>query len=291
MSKNVYEMVTERVIAELEKGIVPWEKPWASGNPSGAFNRISKKPYSLLNQILLGKDGEWMTFKQVQDLGGHVKKGEKSSFVVFWKIQVKQEENENGELEERHIPLLRYYNVFHISQTEGIEPLHKEDLKEVEPIEAAEKVLHDYISREGITLESSISNEAYYSPMRDLIHLPVIGQFQRIEEYYSTAYHESVHSTMKKSRCDREQERKGKLVAFGSEEYSKEELVAELGSASIMNLLGLETVHSFRNSAAYIQSWIKALKNDPKMIVSAGSKAEKAVKYIFGETDPEADAE
>lgn len=148
MSKNVYEMVTERVIAELEKGIVPWEKPWASGNPSGAFNRISKKPYSLLNQILLGKDGEWMTFKQVQDLGGHVKKGEKSSFVVFWKIQVKQEENENGELEERHIPLLRYYNVFHISQTEGIEPLHKEDLKEVEPIEAAEKVLHDYIDRE-----------------------------------------------------------------------------------------------------------------------------------------------
>ena len=256
MSKNVYEMVTDRIIAELEKGIVPWEKPWASGNPSGAFNRISKKPYSLLNQILLGKDGEWMTFKQVQDLGGHVKKGEKSSFVVFWKIQVKQEENENGELEERHIPLLRYYNVFHISQTEGIEPLHKEDLKEVEPIEAAEKVLHDYIDREGITLESSISNEAYYSPMRDLIHLPVIGQFQRIEEYYSTAYHESVHSTMKKSRCDREQERKGKLVAFGSEEYSKEELVAELGSASIMNRLGLETVHSCRNSAAYIQSWI-----------------------------------
>lgn len=232
-----------------------------------------------------------MTFKQVQDLGGHVKKGEKASFVVFWKIQVKQEENENGELEERHIPLLRYYNVFHISQTEGIEPLHKEDLKEVEPIEAAEKVLHDYINREGIKLESSISNEAYYSPMRDLIHLPVIGQFQRVEEYYSTAYHESVHSTMKKSRCDREQERKGKLVAFGSEEYSKEELVAELGSASIMNRLGLETVHSFRNSAAYIQSWIKALKNDPKMIVSAGSKAEKAVKYIFGETDPEADAE
>ena len=148
--------------------------------------------------------------------------------------------------------------MFHISQTEGIEPLHKEDLKEVEPIEAAEKVLHDYISREGIKLESSISNEAYYSPMRDLIHLPVIGQFQRIEEYYSTAYHESVHSTMKKSRCDREQERKGKLVSYGSEIYSHEELCAELGSACIMNRLGLETVHSCRNSAAYSQSWIKA---------------------------------
>lgn len=291
MSKNVYEMVTERVIAELEKGIVPWEKPWTSGNPSGAFNRISKKPYSLLNQILLGKDGEWMTFKQVQDLGGHVRKGEKASFVVFWKMQKVTEINEDGETEVKQIPLLRYYNVFHISQTEGIEPLHKEDLKEVEPIEAAEKVLNEYIEREGIKLETSFTDEAYYSPLYDLIHLPKIGQFSRTEEYYSTAFHEATHSTMKKSRCDREQERKGKLVAFGSEEYSKEELVAELGSASIMNRLGLETVHSFRNSAAYIQSWIKALKNDPKMIVSAGSKAEKAVKYIFGETDPEADAE
>ena len=94
MSKNVYEMVTDRIIAELEKYIIPWEKPW-SGASGGAFNRISKKPYSLLNQILLGKDGEWMTFKQIQDLGGHVKKGEKASFVVFWTIQVKQEENEN----------------------------------------------------------------------------------------------------------------------------------------------------------------------------------------------------
>ena len=290
MSKNVYEMVTDRIIAELEKGLIPWEKPW-SGASGGAFNRISKKSYSLLNQILLGKDGEWMTFKQVQDLGGHVKKGEKASFVVFWKIQKVTEINEDGETEVKQIPLLRYYNVFHISQTEGIEPLHKEDLKEVEPIEAAEKVLNEYIEREEIKLETSFTDEAYYSPLYDLIHLPKIGQFQRIEEYYSTAYHESIHSTMKKSRCDREQERKGKLVSYASTEYSMEELCAELGSACIMNRLGLETVHSFRNSAAYIQSWIKALKNDPKMIVSAGSKAEKAVKYIFGETDPEADAE
>ena len=208
MSKNVYEMVTERVIAELEKGIVPWEKPWTSGNPAGAFNRISKKPYSLLNQILLRKDGEWMTFKQVQDLGGHVRKGEKASFVVFWKMQKVTEINEDGETEVKQIPLLRYYNVFHISQTEGIEPLHKEDLKEVEPIEAAEKVLNEYIEREGIKLETSFTDEAYYSPLYDLIHLPKIGQFSRTEEYYSTAFHESVHSTMKKSRCDREQERK-----------------------------------------------------------------------------------
>ena len=278
---NVYQMVTDRIIAELEKGRIPWEKPWTSGNPNGAFNRITKKPYSLLNQILLGRDGEWMSFKQVQELGGHVKRGEHASFVVFWKMQEVSETNEDGEIEIKHIPLLRYYNVFHISQTEGIEPLHKEELKDVEPIDSAEKLLNNYIDREGIILESSISNRAYYSPSTDSIHLPMIGQFERTEEYYSTALHEATHSTMKESRCNREQERKGKLVAFGSEEYSKEELVGELGSASIMNRLGLEPVHSFRNSTAYIQSWIKALQNDTKMIVSAGSRAEKAVEYIL----------
>ena len=110
-------------------------------------------------------------------------------------------------------------------------------------------------------MEQEASNRAYYSPMRDLIHLPLLGQFQKVEEFYSAAFHESIHSTMKKSRCDREHE--NKLVAFG-EEYSFEELVAESGSAMIMNLLGLETPHSFRNTAAYIQRWIKVLKNENK---------------------------
>lgn len=118
----------------------------------------------------------------------------------------------------------------------------------------------------------------------DLIHLPLFEQFTVANEYYSTSFHESVHSTMKESRCNRAEDRKGKLVAFGSNEYSKEELVAEIGSANIMNILGIETSKSFRNSNAYIQGWLSKLRNDVKFIVSASSKAEKAVTFILGES-------
>lgn len=283
MTKSVYEMVTERIIEQLEKGVIPWEKPW-TGIRSGAYNRISKKSYSLLNQMLLKHKGEYATFKQWQDLGGHVRKGEKSEIVVFWKIQPIEEEKEDGTKEVKQIPLLRYFNVFHISQVDGVEPLSKDALNEIEPIEKAESILYSYWTKENITVEHVAGDKAYYSPSLDMIHLPLFEQFISANEYYSTAFHESIHSTMKESRCDRAEDRKGKLVAFGSNEYSKEELVAEIGSASLMNIIGIETNKSFRNSSAYIQNWLSVLKNDVKFIVSASSKAEKAVDYILGET-------
>lgn len=280
MSKSVYEMVTDRIIEQLESGVIPWEKPW-SGVRSGAYNRISKRSYSLLNQMLLKNEGEYATFKQWSELGGKIKKGEKSEIVVFWKILPIEETQEDGTKVIKQVPLLKYINVFHISQVEGVEPLQKEKLNDIEPIEQAESILQDYWTREHITVEHIKGDKAFYSPMRDLIQLPLFEQFKDANEYYSTAFHESVHSTMKESRCNRAEERKDKLVAFGSEEYSKEELVAELGSASIMNMLGIETKKSFRNSSAYIQSWLRVLKNDVKFIVSASSKAEKAVNYIL----------
>ena len=282
MGKSVYEMVTDRIIEQLEKGVIPWQKPW-TGVRSGAYNRISKKPYSLLNQMLLKHDREYATFKQWQDLGGHVRKGEKSEIVVFWKIQPIEEEKEDGTKEVKQIPFLRYYNVFHISQVEGVEPLSKDTLNDIEPIEKADQILNDYWTREKITVEHKAGDDAYYSPGRDLIRLPLFEQFTDANEYYSTAFHESVHSTMKESRCNRAEDRKGKLVAFGSDEYSKEELVAEIGSASLMNIIGIESASSFRNSSAYIQNWLSVLRNDIKFIVSASSKAEKAVDYILGE--------
>lgn len=280
MSKSVYEMVTERIIEQLESGVIPWEKPW-SGVRSGAYNRISKRSYSLLNQMLLKNEGEYATFKQWSELGGKIKKGEKSEIVVFWKILPIEETQEDGTKVIKQVPLLKYINVFHISQVEGVEPLLKEKLNDIEPIEQAESILQDYWTREHIAVEHIKGDKAFYSPMRDMIQLPLFEQFNDANEYYSTAFHESVHSTMKESRCNRAEERKDKLVAFGSEEYSKEELVAELGSASIMNMLGIETRKSFRNSSAYIQSWLRVLKNDVKFIVSASSKAEKAVNYIL----------
>lgn len=275
-------MVTNRIIEQLESGVIPWEKPW-SGVRSGAFNRVSKKSYSLLNQMLLGKDGDWASFKQWTDLGGHIRKGEKSSIVVFWKILPVEEMQEDGSKVVKQIPLLKYINVFHISQVDGVEPLPKEELHDIKPIEKAESILIDYWTRENIKVEHIKGNKAFYSPMLDMIQLPLFEQFKQSEEYYSTAFHESVHSTMKESRCNRAEERKNKLVAFGSEEYSKEELVAEIGSANLMNIIGIETKKSFRNSTAYIQSWLRVLRNDNKFIVSASSKAEKAVEYILNE--------
>ena len=282
MAKSVYEIVTDRIISQLEQGIIPWQKPW-TGVKSGAFNRITKKSYSLINQIMLNHQGEYASFKQWQQLGGHVRKGEKAEIVVFWKIMPVEEKQEDNTIVKKNIPLLKYYNVFHISQVDGVEPLPDEELNDIEPIEKAENVLHDYWTREDIRVEHTASNEAYYSPARDMIHLPLFEQFVNANEYYSTAFHESVHSTMKESRCNRAEDRKGKLVAFGSEDYSKEELVAEIGSANLLNIIGIETDKSFRNSSAYIQNWLSALRNNVKFIVSASSKAEKAVKYILGE--------
>lgn len=275
---NVYEMVTDRIIKQLEKGVIPWEKPW-TGTRDAAFNRVSKKSYSLLNQMLLKHQGEYATFKQWSNLGGKVRKNEKAETVVFWKIQSVKEEKDGIE-EIKQIPVLRYYHVFHISQIDDVEPLPK-DATVLEPIAEADKILMDYISREKIALEHTASNEAYYSPTRDLIHLPLLEQFKNIEEYYSTAFHEATHSTMTADRCNRKPEKR--CVAFGSSDYSKEELVAEIGSANILNILGIETSHSFRNSAAYIQNWLTVLKNDTRFIVSASSKAEKAVEYILNE--------
>ena len=282
MAKSVYEMVTDRIISQLKQGVIPWQKPF-TGIRSGAYNRISKKSYSLLNQMLLQYDGEYATFKQWESLGGHIRKGEKSEIVVFWKIQPVEDIREDGTKQVKQIPLLRYFNVFHISQVDGVEPLPKDALNDIEPIEKAESILHDYWNRENITVEHVKGNDAYYSPSRDLIRLPLFEQFTDANEYYSTAFHESVHSTMKENRCNRTEDRKGRLVAFGSNEYSKEELVAEIGSANLMNIIGIETKKSFRNSTAYIQNWLSVLENDVKFIVSASGRAEKAADYILNE--------
>lgn len=281
MSINVYELVTNRIIEQLENNIIPWEKPW-SGTIDGAFNRVSKKPYSILNQMLLKYNGEYATFKQWQELGGHIRKAEKSEIIVFWKMYPIKEKQDDGTEIIKTIPLLKYINVFHISQVDGVEPLKQKVTHDIEPIDKAEKILNDYWNRENITIEHVKGDKAFYSPMFDKIQLPLFEQFKQSEEYYSTAFHESVHSTMKTSRCNRQEDRKGKVVSFGSEEYSKEELVSEVGSAQLMNIVGIETTKSFRNSTAYIQSWLKVLRNDNKFIVSASSKAEKAVNYILG---------
>lgn len=288
MSNKVYQMVTDRIIQELESGNIPWRKPWTSCTLSSnvAYNRITRKPYSILNQMLLGQPGEYATYKQWTSVGGHVRKGEKSSFVVYWNMLDVEEKDDNGELQKKQIPFLRYYNVFHISQVDDVSPLEEEsvqsDVNEFDLLTSAEEVLEAYVDREHLRfVESETSSEAYYSPTKDKVVVPCRSRHISINEFYSTAFHELVHSTGHHSRLGRLVECRD--AAFASDEYSKEELIAEIGSATLLNFLGVETSETFKNSSGYIQGWLAALKSDTKLIVSASGKAAKAVDFILNQ--------
>ena len=271
---DIYAEVTNRIIDQLESGLIPWQKPWiASGN---AISRVTGKPYSLLNQMILGRGGEYLTFAQCQKEGGKVKKGEKSQMVVFWKF-IEQEDEETHE--KKQVPFLRYYNVFHIDQCEGLTAKHMPELPvTAKPDEAAENMIAAYAQRSGVTIKHQEGDRAFYQPSSDTVVLPLLAQFAETAEYYSTAFHELTHSTGHASRLDR----LSKTAYFGSEAYSKEELIAEIGAAALVNHAGLETANSFRNSAAYVQNWLKVLRDDKRFIVSAAGKAEKAVSMILG---------
>ena len=279
MASDIYAAVTDRIVQQLEQGVIPWHKPW-TGLQSGAISGTTGKPYSLLNQMLLGKPGEWYTWNQIQKLGGKVRKGEKSSMVVFWKqTAIKEEDPTTGEKVERLIPMLKYFNVFHVDQCEGIEAKAIDpDAADPATDETADSIIADYLTRSGVTLEHCKGDEAFYRPADDRVVLPLREQFQSMAEYYSTAFHELTHSTGHRSRLDR----LSRKAFFGNEEYSREELVAEIGAAALLNHCGIETAGSFKNSTAYIQSWLRALRNDKKMIVSASGAAAKAFELITG---------
>lgn len=272
MSKKVYEMITNKIIEKLEQGTVPWEMPFEKGI---SVNYVTQKPYRGINAWLLDGGGEYATFKQIKDNGGKVKKGSKSHLVVFWKmIEVEDEETQK----DVKIPLARYYNVFKIGeQTEGIEPKQiKGESFDHDPIEAAEEIVKNYMDSPNYTFNSG---SAYYKPSLDVINVPPIKDFKEISSYYSTMYHEMVHSTGHKNRLDREGV--ANFNGFGTEKYSKEELVAELGASMLCGIVGIEN-STLDKSASYIQSWLNALKNDTSLIVNASQQAQKAVDYIQG---------
>lgn len=298
--KTIYEIVSGKIIEQMKQGIVPWHKPWG-GASDVAVSYTTRKPYSFLNQMLLGRPGEYLTYSQIQTLGGRLKDGAKPAMVTFYKqfyrtVTVQTEAVEGEDEDEDEKPevteelrrkgyMLRYYNVYHIDDTEGIpSKTAKEERKISDPIGEAEKVISGYVGREdGLTFRPTYGDRAYYSPSQDLVVVPLLKQYEEAEEYYSTAFHELVHSTLPKHRCNRKEE--GVLAYFGSPAYSKEELVAEIGASMLLHRLCISTEKAFRNSVAYLQSWIRVLKNDPKMIVYASARAEKAAKYILNEKD------
>lgn len=300
MTIDVYQIVTDRIIARMEKGEIPWKKPWVClGGANVAYKRANKEPYSLLNQMLLGEPGEYASFKQWQEAGAHVKKGEKGSISVWWKIQsypIKDNEGnpmmgKNGQPMMKTVPILKYNTVFHISQVEPNDPDKPIKPRIASPddvqmpnsaiqISNAEKFFSDYRDKYGIAFHNG-GDRAYYFPDKDEIRLPLMAQFHSTGEYYSTLAHEHVHSTGHKSRLNRI----SKTAAFGNADYGKEELVAEMGAAICMNMLGLTNEATETNSAAYLQNWLKAIRDDKRLIVDAASAAAKAVKLIFNIKD------
>ncbi|RRJ54579.1 DUF1738 domain-containing protein [Paenibacillus oralis] len=271
MSQKIYEMVTERIVKLLESGVVPWRRPWRSG---AAVNWLTQKPYRGINALLL-EAGEYATFKRITEAGGTVKKGAKGEIVVFWKWLEKKDE-ETGETEK--IPLLRYYKVFNIAtQCEGLESRrNSEPAYEHDPIEEAERLVTGYADRPPIHFAPG---RAFYRPGDDMISVPPIADYKQPEEYYCTLFHELVHSTGHTQRLNRSGITE--LAAFGDENYSKEELIAEIGAAMMCGVCGIDNT-TIENSASYINGWLRALKDDQRMIVLAAGKAQRAADYMQG---------
>lgn len=274
---NIYEMVTERIIEQLDNGIIPWLKPWTG--TAGAWSRSTGKAYSLMNQWLMPR-GEYATFNQIKKEGGKVTKGEHGYPVVFFKPTVIEYEDEKtGETKQKTVPLLRYYTVFNIEEQTDLKIKHnKEDVASgVEPVEQLEEIKRGYLDREGIKFSEVEGDRAYYSPSLDEVVVPTKEQFNEVAEYYSTVFHELAHSTGHSTRLNRIKATAG----FGSNDYGKEELVAEITSSAVLNEAGIETASSFRNSTAYIQNWRNAIKGDNKLVVHASTKAQKAFEMIM----------
>ena len=278
MTGKVYEIVTQKIIEQLEAGTVPWHKPWVGGE---AINYVSRKPYQGINRLLLPFGGEWLTFNQAKAAGGSIRKGEKSSMIVFFKMLEKKDEGRQESVNAEYLPFLRYTNVFHISQCDGIESkLEQTERDEVAPIESAQAIIDEYLSRSGVNFSHiEGGNMACYNMNHDRITMPPMNRFDSIEAYYSVSFHEAAHSTGHPSRLNREGLGE---VAFGSKVYGREELIAEICSAFVLDIAGIDPAVTLENTTAYIQAWMKTIKEDTRAIVTAASKAQKAANLILG---------
>jgi antirestriction protein ArdC len=271
---SVYSIVTEQILKQLESGVAPWHRPWTTHIPK---NLVSGRGYRGINVFLLSSSGYgspyWLTYKQAAERGGHVRKGEHGTKVIFWKIGTREVENADGETDERKSILLRYYTVFNVEQCEGIASPSVEPA--VSAIEECERIVKQMPNPPAMEQDG----RAWYRPSTDTVGMPSRNAFNTSEEYYSTLFHELTHSTGHTTRVGREGIEK--LNTFGSESYSKEELIAEMGAAMLCGVAGIER-KTLSNSASYLKSWIDVLKSDSRMVVSAASQAQKAADYIQG---------
>jgi antirestriction protein ArdC len=227
----------------------------------------------------------WLTFNQAKQLGAHVRQGEKSTLVSFWKFNEYAKENrERGETENKTSALLRYYRVFNIEQCEGLKSLQGDEHKPVNPIAECESIANRMPNAPRIEQHS----HAFYRPSADIVGMPSRNCFESSEAYYSTLFHELTHSTGHTRRLNRFEENSTDHQ-FGSESYSKEELIAEMGAAMLAGMAGISHA-TLSNSASYLQSWMNRLKSDSRLILSAASHAQKSTDYIFGSSQTQGSA-
>lgn len=285
--QDVYTRVTERIIADLEQGVRSWLKPWHSEHAAGKITRPLRHngtPYNGINILLLWGEALakgyaapiWMTYKQAQELGANVRKGEKGSLVVYANRITKTETNEAGEDTEREIPFMKGYTVFNVEQVDGL-PAHYY-AQPVNPLPLAERIeaADAFMTGTGATINHG-GNSAFYAPSRDVVQLPPFEAFKDKESYYATALHELTHWTKAKGRLERDFSAK----RFGDTGYAREELVAELGAAFLCADLGI-TPEVRDDHAAYLGHWLSVLKEDKRAIFSAAAHAQRAADYLKG---------
>ena len=280
MTIDIYQRITARIIRQLESGTVPWHKPWQGGIAGCPKNLISKRTYRGINTFLLScaahESPYWLTYRQANELGGHIRKGEKSTPVIFWKWVDK--ENPQTDKRER-FPLLRHYNVFNVEQCEL--PPEKVPMfstvpdNDFERIASCEQVVTEMPEPPEIRYSGGA---AAYRPVTDTVQIPKPERFCGQEEYYSTLFHELTHATGHESRL----KRPGITaeIRFGSRSYSKEELVAEMGAAFLCGHCGIEN-SVIKNSAAYVAGWLQRLRDDKRLVIHAAAAAQKAADFIL----------
>ena len=288
---SAFDVITNFIVEQLEKGVIPWKRPWAckNGDFNTFYNFISKKPYRGINPFVLStamydySTPYFLTYNQCKKLGGQVIKGSKGFPVVYFNW-INKKDNEGNETKQK-FPMLKYFNVFNVEQCENLDLSKVQEVADEEiefnSIEECENILENYENGPRIT---SGGNEAYYQNGSDTVNVPKKENFKSEEGYYSIMFHELVHSTGNHKRLDREF---GKN--FGDVKYSKEELVAEMGSCFLSSVSGISEM-VIENQTSYIDNWLKALKNDSKLLVSASSQAQKAVNHILGKTVEYAEA-
>lgn len=275
-SPKAYDVVTERVIALLEKGVAPWRRPWRGGE-AAPRNAVSQRPYRGVNALLLGTlgfvDPRFVTFRQAHALGGCVRKGEKGFPVVFFRVIGR--DVEAGD-EKRGYALLRYSTAFNVAQCDGLElealPVAP---PEQSPIEACERIAASYLP--GPLMLTG--GQACYAPLTDAVTMPPRAAFESPAEYYSTLFHELAHSTGHADRLARPGVTEP--TWFRSHQYSREELVAEMTSCFLCSEAAIDAA-TIDNSAAYLGSWLHALRAEPRMVLESAAAAQKAADLILG---------